>query len=590
MAIWKERSSSLQRDVLNDSQSSFKESQKPYPELIDRLLSSRGLSESEIELILNPKLSLLKDPFLLKDMDLAVSRIKQAYKNKEKICIYADFDLDGTSGLAVLKTALENLGFKDVSYYQPKRLSEGYGFHPHAVEELKTIGIDLIITVDVGITSHAAFIKAKELGIDVILTDHHLPAETLPEAYCVVNPNQKDCTSKLGYLCGAGVAFYLARALKRAFWEDEAFPKHEWDLKDLLDLFCIATLTDMVPLVDDNRVLVKHGMVALQNTKRPGLKVLLEALDLKGRALSSQDISIKFAPKLNALSRMESDILPIHIYLEESLSKAKSMVDQVLKNNITRQNLQSDAEAKAHELLKDWSYDDFVFVASEEFHRGVIGLIATKLSQDYNRPAFVGSVNSEGVVVGSGRLPVGYETGLVDALGFSSENLTRYGGHSAAAGFELHADKMSQLIESLVAFYQQLKQNPREVEIDFDTTAKLSDVNSQFMKWYDHIGPYGVGFSIPLLRFNKLMIQKITELKGGHLKIQLVETELTFESSESKIKTVDAFLFSPQEKHRKLIKVGQIFDILGEIQWNYFRNKQSIQILVKDIKLSGNLS
>lgn len=568
MAIWKDKSKNV----------SVSDGPKPYPELIGKLLTARGFDESKIDFILNPKLSLLKEPMLLLGMDKAVERIKQAYCNNEKICIYADFDLDGTSGLAILKQALERLGFKEVSYYQPKRLSEGYGFHAHAVEELKTIGIDLIITVDVGITSHKAFEKAKELNIDVILTDHHLPSETLPDAFCVVNPNQKMCTSELGYLCGAGVAFYLARALKRAFAEDPKLPHNEWDLKELLDLFCIATLTDMVPLIEDNRVLVKHGMHVLQNTQKVGLQALMEALELSGRALSSQDVSIKFAPKLNALSRMESDILPIHIYLEKNLTQARSMVDQILKNNQTRQSLQSDAEGKAFALLKDWDKEDFIFVSSEEFHRGIIGLIATKLSQEFNRPAFVGSQNSEGMIVGSGRLPTGHESSLVDALGFAKDALNRFGGHSAAAGFELLATNKELLISGLEKFYQQLKLGKREVEIDFDVTAELSDVNSHFMKWYDHIGPYGVGFTTPLFRFNNLVLKKMTELKGGHFKVQFLDGH----------NTMDALLFSPSSNQRELLQAGKTYDVLGEIQWNYFRNKQTVQILIKDLKVSEN--
>lgn len=570
MAIWKDKSKNV----------SFSDSPKPYPDLIAKLLTSRGYDDSQIELILNPKLSLLKDPFLLLGMDKAVARLKSAFLKDEKICIYADFDLDGTSGLGILKQALENIGFKKVSYYQPKRLSEGYGFHPQAVEELKTIGIDLIITVDVGITSHKAFEKANELGIDVILTDHHLAGETLPKAYCIINPNQKDCPSGLGYLCGAGVAFYLSRALKRSFSEDPGLPHNEWDLKDLLDLFCIGTLTDMVPLIEDNRVLVKHGMVVLQNTQKVGLQALMEALELTGRSLSSQDVSIKFAPKLNALSRMESEILPIHIYLEKDLNQARSMVDRVLKNNQTRQTLQSDAEAKALVLLKDWSKEDFIFVSSEEFHRGIIGLIATKLSQEFNKPAFVGSQNSEGMIVGSCRLPPGHESSLVDALSFSQSALNRSGGHSAAAGFELHVGKKDELIAQLEKFYFNLKLEKREVEINFDVIASLSEVNSHFMKWYDHIGPYGVGFTTPLFRFNSLILKKTTELKGGHLKIQ-------FQDDKS---VVDALLFSPSSAQRKLIQTGREFDILGEIQWNYFRNKQSVQILVKDLKAAESQS
>ena len=195
-----------------------------WPSLIGKLLAVRGFTgPQEVEKLLFPKLADLKDPLVLKGMSQALERLGQAYLNNEKICIYADFDLDGTSGLALLKTGMLALGFTEVLHYQPKRLAEGYGFHAHAVEELKAQGVSLIITVDVGITAHPAIDKANELGIDVILTDHHLPAESIPAAYVVINPNQGTCESGLGYLCGAGVAFYLLRGLKRYFHDPVSY-------------------------------------------------------------------------------------------------------------------------------------------------------------------------------------------------------------------------------------------------------------------------------------------------------------------------------------------------------------------------------
>ncbi|MGZ3798449.1 MAG: single-stranded-DNA-specific exonuclease RecJ, partial [Pseudobdellovibrionaceae bacterium] len=283
-----------------------------FPPLIGQILASRGFSDSsQVDKFLFPKLTSLKEPLLLKGMDQAVARLGQAALHKEKVCIYADFDLDGTSGLALLKLGMQALGFADVIHYQPKRLSEGYGFHAHAVEELHKQGVTLIVTVDVGITANPAVEKAQALGIDVILTDHHLPGAVLPPAFVIVNPNQKSDDSGLGYLCGAGVAFYLLRALKRYFFDHPTLPKNNFDLKEVLDFFTIATLTDMVPLLEDNRVLVKHGLLKLSETRRPGLRALLAELGLENRPLTSQDVAIRFAPKLNALSRMECGILPI---------------------------------------------------------------------------------------------------------------------------------------------------------------------------------------------------------------------------------------------------------------------------------------
>jgi single-stranded-DNA-specific exonuclease len=564
MAHWKERKTQTPKLI------------GPFPDLIARVLASREITQENLEELLNPKLSHLKDPMLMHGMKIAVERLVRAYKNDEKICIYADFDLDGTSGLAILKTGFEKIGFKNVAYYQPKRLSEGYGFHAEAVEELKNLGISLIVTVDVGITSFKAFEKANELGVDVILTDHHLPADQLPRALTIVNPNQKDCTSGLGYLCGAGVGFYLLRALKRAFYDDPALPKNEWDLKEVLEFFCIGTLTDMVPLVEDNRVLVKYGLKVLATTEKAGLKALLQALKLDGRELTSQDVAIRFAPKLNALSRMESDILPAQIYLETDPKKAQQMISRVLENNETRQTLQVDAEQRAFKMLESWNEPDFVFVSSPYFHRGIIGLIATKLSQAFNRPAFVGSENSEGVIVGSSRTPQGSEISLVEALKGAETVLTRFGGHAAAAGFELHAKHQAEFPNLIKAHFIKMKTQEYSSEIDFDTIAELSEVNPNVMKWYDFIGPFGVGFNIPLIKFDNVALVSKKELKGGHFKLNFSDS-----IQHSKI---DALMFSPNDKLKNLLDLGQKFQVLSELQWNYYNGRKTIQLLVKDLK------
>lgn len=568
MIHWKERVAQIPASVSQLS--------GPFPDLISRILLSRGLDQKNLNDLINPKLSTLKDPLSLKGMSLAVDRLVKAYRHHEKICIYADFDLDGTSGLAILKYGLEKIGFSAVSYYQPKRLSEGYGFHAEAVEELHKLGISLIITVDVGITSFKAFEKAQVLGVDVILTDHHLPAEELPKALTIVNPNQKECTSGLGYLCGAGVAFYLLRAVKRAFYDDPSLPKNEWDLKEVLEFFCIGTLTDMVPLVEDNRVLVKYGLKALSNTDKAGLKSLLEALKLGGRELTSQDVAIRFAPKLNALSRMESEILPAQIYLESDWQKSELMVSQILENNETRQSLQNNAEGIAFKLLEDWAEPDFIFVSSVLFHRGIIGLIATKLAQHFNRPAFVGSENSDGLVVGSSRVPAGSEISLVSALKSGEAVLNRFGGHAAAAGFELHAKNQKGFVELLKNHFNNFKSQEPILEMDFDTSAELSEVDQNAMSWHDFIGPFGVGFSVPVIKFDQVSLVSKKELKGGHYK-------LNFSDSLQNHK-IDGLMFSPSERLKSLLIVGKSYQILTELQWNYYNGKKTIQLLVKDLK------
>ncbi len=550
----------------------------PFPALIGKVLAARGFKDSDqVDKFLFPKISELKDPLSLKGMAKAVDRIAKAFLNNEKICIYADFDLDGTSGCALLKSGLLGMGFKEVLHYQPKRLSEGYGFHASAVKELQKQGVSLIITVDVGITALEAAKTAKDLGVDVIITDHHLPAETLPEAYVIVNPNQGTCESGLGYLCGAGVAFYLLRALKRHFHDNDKFPKNNFDLKEVLEYFTIATLTDMVPLVDDNRVLVKAGLVHLAETKKPGLRALLEELDLADRALTSQDVAIRFAPKLNALSRMESGILPIDIFLVDNRDSAIDMVRQVMKNNSTRVQLQSDAEQEALELLKSWTQQDFVFVASTNFHRGIVGLIATKLTQIYNKPAFVGAIGDDGVMVGSARLPQGHESCLVQAMSTASEFLNRYGGHSAAAGFELLHSKSQGFIKKIAEHYVHLREQPKPFEMFYDVSANLPDVGSFLMKWYDFVGPFGSGFATPVFMFKNVQLHSKKELKGGHFRLKISDAEGQ--------NSMEALLFTPTPRQlNEMNRAGDFVDILGELQWNYFAGQKKIQILIKDLK------
>jgi single-stranded-DNA-specific exonuclease len=557
----------------------------PFPPLIGHILASRGFAGiDQIDKLLFPKLTALKDPLLLQGMGQAVARLGRAALNKEKICIYADFDLDGTSGLALLKTGLLALGFEDVVHYQPKRLSEGYGFHAHAVEELHKQGVSLIVTVDVGITANPAVEKAQSLGVDVILTDHHLPGPILPPAFVILNPNQGSDASGLGYLCGAGVAFYLLRALKRYFFDHPTLPKNNFELKEVLDFFTIATLTDMVPLLDDNRVLVKHGLLRLAESKRPGLRALLVELGLDNRALTSQDVAIRFAPKLNALSRMESGVLPIDLFLVEEESQAKEMVRQVLKNNSTRVQLQSDAETEAMDLLKNWSHKDFVFVASRNFHRGIVGLIATKLSQVFNRPAFVGAWGEDNVIVGSARLPAGQEACLVEALNSAKDLLNRFGGHSAASGFELHGDKLPAVMDRLDSHFFELHEKPKALEVLYDVEARLSDVGAPLMKWYDFVGPFGTGFSTPLIHFQKVILQSKKSLKGGHWRLRLMD--------EDRQSGHEALLFSPSPRHLKVLtefseNQSLLLDVLGELQWNYFAGQKSVQILVRDLKPSN---
>lgn len=539
------------------------------PGLLGRLLAVRGVAADNVDAFLNPSLKHMRDPLALDGMDVALERLVQAYKNKEKVAVYADFDLDGTSGLALLYDALKAFGFHDVVFYQPLRLSEGYGLHVSAVEKLAAEGVKVIVTVDVGITANEAADVAKKLDVDLIITDHHLPKEKLPDAYVIVNPNKGSCRSGLNHLSGSGVAFYLVLALKRRL-EKEGQDLSSFDPKKLLDCFVIGTLTDMVPLVDENRVLVRHGLLQLQKTSRPGLKQLMVRLGLFGRDLSSQDVAIGLAPKLNALSRMETNLMARDVFMIQSENEAQSVVDTILQNNEMRKYLQREALNEAQRMADEKGCEGALFLYSKGFHKGVIGLIATQLGQDKGIPTFIGSLDDEGFIHGSARTPEGSGVNLVEALESLSSLLVRSGGHAAAAGFvlrEAYAEEFERGLKQL------LTEVARESVVHYDTDADLNEIDLDFMSWYNNLEPFGKEFPPALIRLPHVQISELSELKGGHLRLKLQQGSATH----------SAVAFNCSREKNSLNK-GSYVETLVEPQWNYFRGDRRLQLLIKDIK------
>jgi single-stranded-DNA-specific exonuclease len=551
------------------------------PRLIWEVLCARGFNNDEsIQKWLTPSLKNLRDPYTLIDMDKAVARLIKAFTNKEKICIYADYDLDGTSALALLKKGFELLGFEDFIHYQPSRLKEGYGLHNDAIQKIREQDVSLMITVDLGITAVAEVDFAKQIGLDVIVSDHHLPKEELPRAVAVVNPNRSECQAKLGHLCGTGVAFYIVLALRRALLEQNLLTQ-DFDPKILLDCFAIGTLTDMVPLIEENRVLVKHGLLQLAQTSRPGLRVLLQALDLWGKPLTSQDVAIRFAPKLNALSRMEMGIRPVDLYLIQDENEAQKLVEQVLVNNQSRVASQRGAEEEALQYLRAHPPEHCIWIHSAHFHRGVIGLVANKVSQEYKLPAFVGSVEESGQIVGSVRIPDGLHISALEAMEFAQDQLIQFGGHAAAAGFELKIESAELFGQKLREFFSQrlMVKEPRFWL--YDAAATLADLNPAFMGWYEHLSPFGMQFQPPVFYLPQVKVAQVKELKGGHLKLTLSDA-----SSSGIVRT--ALWFSPDRDHPVLKKINEGLNVaaLVEPQWNHFNGQRTLQLLVQDLKLS----
>lgn len=559
------------------------------PRALTRVLQSRGIRTAEaVTEWFKPSLKSLRDPMTLKEMDLAIERLVRARAQRESIVLYGDYDLDGTSGLALALQAFKELGFERVRGYQPQRLTEGYGLHSEAITRLKQeTDCTLLISIDLGITAMDEVETARRLGIDCIVTDHHLPkhdgngAVVLPKAYAVVNPNRGDCPSGLGHLCGTGVIFYLVLALRRALLE-EGIVATAFDPKILLDCFAIGTITDLVPLLHENRILVKHGLVKLAETNRPGLRELLKALELWGRPLSAQDVAMRFAPKLNALSRMGSGLQPLDLYTETDVDRARDLVSRVLANNQDRQASQKAADDEAERLLRERPPVGAIVIASEKFHRGVVGLVATRFSQRFGMPAFIGAIEGEGVsIVGSARVPNGMATSLLDAMDAGTECLDQFGGHAVAAGFEAKRERFEEFRVILEGWFTQggASGAPKEPTLEYDAVAQFSELTPSFMNWYEHMGPFGAQAPIPIFRFDDCLVAQVRVLKGGHLRLKLAQAGAP---------AVQGIWFSPPAGAEP--QLGDRVSVLAEVQWNHYQGSKTIQLMIQDVQSEGDRS
>ena len=552
------------------------------PPAIWNVLRARGLTEpDEIEKILHPRLRDLAHPFSLDQMDRAVQLLIEAHKKQEPILIYGDYDLDGTPGVALLREGLEKLGFTHLFTVQPSRMNDGYGLHAHLVKKFKDSGVRIVITVDVGITDVEAVDELKKDGINVIVTDHHLPKSVLPDAYAVVNPNKGDCGSRLQHLCGTGVAFYLVLALRMEL-ERQGLLSKPFDPKDLLDLFALATVTDMVPLVKENRILVKHGLQRLAHTVRPGLRLLLGELGLYGRDLTAQDIGFRLAPKLNALTRLEGNLTAYEI-LTANETNARDRVNQALHVNEKRRALQ----AHAKQVAQQWTQAHFqpgdpcLFVYSNEFHPGVISLVANDLASEFDLPTFVGAVCEDGRIVGSARAPSTFdnsEFSLPEILQRASSFLTRFGGHRHAAGFELDLKVAEDFRQALKAGFKPAEMsNPVTSDVPstspeleresktlfYDSELALHDFSHRFMSWHEAIGPFGPGFEAPSFLMRGLRIRAVRKLKNKFLRYTLTDG----------LRELEAPWFENPVEFEKGTKIDFIF----EPQWNDYNGRRTLQ-------------
>lgn len=562
---------------------------KHIPDFILSLLVSRGVDTiDKIKSFLYPQITTLSDPFKILNMDKAIARLVRAYQNQEVVAVYGDYDLDGTFGLVLLKEGLNRLGFKNVIAVQPYRHHDGYGLHAAYIEKLKAdFNASLVVTVDVGITAIEACEKAQNIGLDVIITDHHLAQETLPSAYCIVNPNQPEDNCDLKYLCGAGVGLYLIRALRKRLM-DLGY-ETTLDIKELLPYYAIATITDMVPLIEDNRLLLKFAFESFKKVNNVGLKTLLTKLELQNRKLDTEDIGIKIAPKINALGRLEKDKLPMELLFIEDVLLANNYVCGLLDLNIKRRSLQEQGIQEVQKFLDKSIIDQQVlFYYSENIHPGVTGLIANHFMNELGIPCLVGSLDlATQRVVASGRKPDLCSGSLVDLMSAIKSNECEGGGHACAVGFEFHQGETERIRDSLKNYFSknqdgrdlELKtgETKYDLEMKYDLEIKWNEISYRNYLWLEFLEPFGSGFPEPKFLLRNISFLQLAVLKNKHFKLIAM-------SSHSQEK-VDFLLFNPSPRHKLLISESlDHLDVVVKLKKDKFRNTNKIQLMVEDLR------
>ena len=445
---------------------------------------------------LEPSLSDLADPGLLKDMPEAVARLRRAIERKERILLYGDYDVDGTSAIVVLKKGLDLLG-GIASFHVPHRLKDGYGMRSEVVEEAAASGVSLIVSVDTGIRANEVVRHATALGISVIVTDHHLPETELPAAVAVLNPNRPDCGYPEKNLCGAGVALKLLDALIRDFGWEQA--RRERLIDSLLKLVAIATVADVVPLTGENRVIVKRGLAGLDRVRNPGLRALLDVSGFpEGDSPSSRDVAFRVAPRINAAGRMDSAADVIEMFLTDDAEQARALAAKLHELNADRQQTEAEIAKTIFEQCIQQPVTDgdaaLVF-AAEGWHRGVVGIVASRVVERFHRPVFVLGIEN-GLAQGSGRsIPIFH---LLEALEAMPDLFSKFGGHRQAAGVTMGADKVEEFRNRMRGYAgERLTPSDFERELAVDAEIGLDEINDRSVADILRLAPFGYGNAAP---------------------------------------------------------------------------------------------
>ena len=539
-------------------------------EIIGRVLANRDIESLESSRsFFDPNLSQLHDPFLMKDMDIAAGMVAEKVKSGGRIFIFGDYDVDGTTGSSALFLFLTSLEC-DAKVYIPDRMKEGYGLSREGIDVAKDWGADLLISCDCGINATDEVAYANDQNLEVIITDHHMPDENLPEANAILNPKQPNCSYPFKGLCGGAVVFKLIQAVSQLLELDDDLV-HQY-----IDLITLGTAADIVPLTDENRIIVKHGLKSLSKTKRPGLRALLEVSGLGEKELTVGRLLFWAAPRINAAGRLGDANRAVQLMTTENLPESLKLARELDEENRQRQDLQQSMVDEAIVKVNaevDLKKEKAIVLWDDNWHEGIIGIVASKIKETYHRPAVIISL-SKGTGKGSARSVKGFD--LYENLTECRELLDGYGGHPMAAGLTLNRENLEDFRTRFSNLaYETLADDDLVNSLDIEGEMDLNLIDGRFMDFLEKLAPFGPGNMTPKFITRHVIPVGNPRLvgNGDHLKFRAKKGETSY----------DAIGFNMGNHYEKLI-TGKPIDIAYVVEKNEWQGRTSIQLNIRDIK------
>lgn len=556
------------------------------------LLISRGIRTLEdAELFFNPDISKLHDPFLMKDMDKAVDRLSRAIINNEKILIYGDYDVDGTSAVALVYSFLKEIIGADyknyIEYYIPDRYLEGYGISDQGIEYCHANDFTLLISLDCGIKANDKVAFANSYGIDVIICDHHLEGDELPDAVAVLDPKRSGCSYPYKELSGCGVGFKLIQGYCKKF----NLPDQLWLSK--LDLVAISIASDIVAITGENRILAYFGLIIINRFPRVGIKSIIEQSGIKihyppseqtifNRVISITDLVFNVGPRINAAGRINTGRESVKLLICDDEDKSMEIGKNINSHNDTRRDLDKKATSEAvNEILSNDDYRDrkSIVLYNPTWNKGIIGIVASRIVEEFYRPTIILTKSTDGLITGSARSIK--EFNIYNGIDYCADLLEHFGGHNYAAGLSLKEENLQAFIDKFEQFVSEQIQDEAALipEIDVDMELDLTDITSRFMENLKRFAPFGPGNMAPVFLSRRLVEEGNARIVGEkHIKMRVCYRN-------KYCRPIDAIAFNQKENFDKVIS-GEDFDMLYHVEENTWNNVTSIQLNVKDIKCS----